>query len=988
VLTAFGRGYGMLPDDPKEMTGAQTEFLDRTIKGLSQEGRVISVRLALFAEMLKGKPWTPETLKQVGGAEGVGVTFLEETFSARTAPPSYRIHQKAAQAVLKALLPEIGTNIKGNMRSCDELLAVSGYGSRPNEFDELLHILDCELRLISPIEPEGSESDCHTKTQAGEKYFLLTHDYLVPSIREWLTRKQKETRRGRAELRLVDRSSLWNAQPENRHLPSLLEWTNIGLLTKKKDWTEPQRKMMKRAGRVHGVRGVLTFALLSAGILAGIAVRRRVIENQHAAHAADLVQRILDADTAQVPEIVKDMSDHRQWVDSLLRTELEKKSNDPRRKLRTSLALLPVDASQVEYLFSQLIKATTIELPVLRDALKQHQSTLTSRLWVELESAKPGDASLLPTASTLASYDPDDAARWAAAGGKVAQALVSVNAVFLGDWIEALGPVRGKLTAPLAEIFRDRKRPPSEHTMATNILTDYASDDPNLVASLMIDADPKAYAAFFPITQRQEEKTLQFLLAEVAKKAPTSDSDKDAEIVKDRLAERRARAAITLLRMGKADEIMTLLRHSDDPRLKSFIVNWLNPLGANPKLLSAELDRIGSNANPQQVQGQQFMNAVLFHPETSQRRALILALGTYGTEGLTPGEREPLIGKLLALYENDTDAGIHGAAEWTLRQWGQQESLKAKVAALREKKPDKHRWYVNGQGQTFALIDGPVEFQMGSPLNEPDRSMDDVTLRSQTIPRRFFIAAKEVTVEQFQRFLQADLKHEQYNAHEQPSAAQYLVDQYSSPKQGGPMICVSWYAAAAYCNWLSRKENLRECYEPNDKGEYAEGMKIPADALQRTGYRLPTEAEWEYACRAGAITSRYYGLSEELLGQYAWYLANTFGERAQPCGTKMPNDLGLFDMLGNVFEWCHGRSEDYAPPQDAPAQGAPPQDAPVQGANVDDNIKEDIKDTNTRRIRGGTQFYIPPFLRSAIRRSVAPSYRDIFIGFRPCRTHP
>ena len=220
VLIAFGRGYGKLPDDPKEMTGAQNEFLDRTIKGLSQEGRVVSVRLALFAEMLKGKPWTPETLKQVGGAEGVGVTFLEETFSARTAPPSYRIHQKAAQAVLRALLPETGSNIKGNMRSYGELLEVSGYGSRPNEFDELLRILNSELRLISPIEPEGSESDGQTKTQVGEKFFLLTHDYLVPSIREWLTRKQKETRRGRAELRLVERSSLWNAKPENRRLPS------------------------------------------------------------------------------------------------------------------------------------------------------------------------------------------------------------------------------------------------------------------------------------------------------------------------------------------------------------------------------------------------------------------------------------------------------------------------------------------------------------------------------------------------------------------------------------------------------------------------------------------------------------------------------------------------------------------------------------------------------------------------------------------------
>ena len=89
------------------------------------------MRLALFAEMMKGKPWTPATLKEVGGTEGVGVTFLEETFSAPTAPPEHRYHQKAARAVLKALLPESGTDIKGHMRSHAELLEASGYASRP-----------------------------------------------------------------------------------------------------------------------------------------------------------------------------------------------------------------------------------------------------------------------------------------------------------------------------------------------------------------------------------------------------------------------------------------------------------------------------------------------------------------------------------------------------------------------------------------------------------------------------------------------------------------------------------------------------------------------------------------------------------------------------------------------------------------------------------------------------------------------------------------
>ena len=188
------------------------------------------------------------------------------------------------------------------------------------------------------------------------------------------------------------------------------------------------------------------------------------------------------------------------------------------------------------------------------------------------------------------------------------------------------------------------------------------------------------------------------------------------EEIKDQLAERQARAAVALLRMGKAEEIWSLLRHSADPRLRSFIVNWLNPLGADPKLIAAELDRLDSvrrgspdpadsidrrspNAAAAAGTGRPSvppvarsgdlattgnMDAILFHPETSQRRALILALGTYGTDGLSPSEREPLIGKLLDLYRNDPDSGIHGAAEWTLRQWKQQEKLKELDARVDE----------------------------------------------------------------------------------------------------------------------------------------------------------------------------------------------------------------------------------------------------------------------------------------------------------------
>ena len=152
------------------------------------------------------------------------VTFLEETFAASTAPPEHRLHQKAARAVLNALLPESGTDIKGEMKSYGELLEVSGYGNRPKDFDDMIRILDSEIRLITPTEAElvageqGSLPITHhpapaTQPPTTTRYYQLTHDYLVPSLRDWLTRKQKETRRGRAELRLAERSALWNAKP-------------------------------------------------------------------------------------------------------------------------------------------------------------------------------------------------------------------------------------------------------------------------------------------------------------------------------------------------------------------------------------------------------------------------------------------------------------------------------------------------------------------------------------------------------------------------------------------------------------------------------------------------------------------------------------------------------------------------------------------------------------------------------------------------------
>ena len=121
---------------------------------------------------------------------------------------------------------------------------------------------------------------------------------------------------------------------------------------------------------------------------------------------------------------------------------------------------------------------------------------------------------------------------------------------------------------------------------------------------------------------------------------------------------------------------------------------------------------------------------------------------------------------------------------------------------------------------------------------------------------------------------------------------------------------VSWYDAVAYCNWLSDQEGIHDprdwCYEPNDNGEYAEGIKIPADWQQRKGYRLPAGTEWEYVCRTNCTAQYSYGEPIDLLGRYAWYQVNSLDRKGRlflsPIGSLRPNAFGVFDMHGHVWE--------------------------------------------------------------------------------------
>jgi formylglycine-generating enzyme required for sulfatase activity len=164
------------------------------------------------------------------------------------------------------------------------------------------------------------------------------------------------------------------------------------------------------------------------------------------------------------------------------------------------------------------------------------------------------------------------------------------------------------------------------------------------------------------------------------------------------------------------------------------------------------------------------------------------------------------------------------------------------------------------------------------------------------------------------------------------------------------------------------------CYLPNESGAYSEGMTIPADVLQRTGYRLPTEPEWEYACRSGTLTSYYFGPSIELLGKYARYQDNSM-EHTWSCGSLRPNDLGLFDMLGNEFEWVQDRTG---------------REMQVKRKLLADAIvfAESLNEKHPRFLRGGAYGVPLSLVRSAYRYWISPGNRGTGYGFRPARTYP
>ena len=970
VLGMYGIAYSKLPEAPNSWSREQEGFIEKAVLGLSQDQKVISVQIAIFADMMRNRDWSTSALREVGGIEGVGVTFLEEMFGSRHSPIAHRKHQEAVQGTLAALLPAIGTDIKGSMQSAEALQAAAGYQDKPTQFEELLGILDKNLRLITPVDEEIEEEKPTSQS------YQLAHDYMVKPLRQWLTQKQRETKRGRAELKLAERADVWTVNQENRQLPSLVEWFQILYWTDRKRWTAREQSLMRRAARVHARNW--SSSILSVLILGGIIgylFQQQSLRSQQEkiTIALDSLQKTLGP---AVPVNIEKLIEMKR--PNLIRPDLANRftaASEPREKLSLAFALAHFGQVEADYLISQLDDIEDRDTANLIDSLghdavgsieKMRQAAnecstpelQRRKAHLALAALALGDTTLPIDACEFEGRpDPgvrtwfiEEFRRWELDLEKVTATVKDSSSPALRSAVcLGLGQI------PAKQISNDDKNriaklatkwyslpDSSTHSAVAWLMREWEIPEPTLPDAIQMVNDRNWFVNSQGVTLVRitppvvELKPLPALmvdirqyLAELESKTPEDKSQ----------PENRYEIARTLYRLGEWDAAL------------------------------AEFDALRSMATTEQTKEyshDQMLNLRMYALARLMRvEEADAALADWKARGgkyadyvesvmpLWLGRKEEAVQRLeVALArgdDNDRDALFDRACATAL--FASSDSMTEDEKRLwRDRAVDLLKRWTRDNVSTreeirtnvdlVALYDDPRFVKLASEPEGPDRP--------------YWLANREVTRGEYEAFLDDS----SFDGEKPEDAKEARPDDAVSPTPDHPAQRMSWVDAVMYCNWLSRREGRTPAYRSvgKEKIEDNNDRKIEVDKWEEvvgaTGYRLPRELEWEYACRAGSDTEWSPGRDEALLAAYCQMYPSTL---ASPSGKKLPNAWGLHDMHGNLWEWCWDLAD---------SQGS------------------------RRVLRGGSWGVEAASCRPAIRVRRSPSDRGNYYGFRVALSSP
>ena len=660
VLTSLGRAYGRLDvTESGSESRMQKEFLDIAIEGLAVDGHVICVHLILFAEMMKARPWTPNALANVGGPKATGFDFLERSLGLQ-APVAYKPYRAMARRILAELLPPLGSELKGQMKSLAELRETIGTRDDAS-VRHVLHILDSDLRLITPV-VQNFETD--SLVDSGQipypVFYQLTHDYLVPSIQDWLAYKQKQTRIGRVELLLADQATVWNHRHEARQLPSLWEWIEFLRLTTRKKRTPPQQSLMIAARNYYLTRcGLMLTIMLLVGYFFAVS------------KSESLVDGIMNCDLSRVAERIRQIGPYRYWVDPLLYEEIKNGNSqeDPTKFMRAQIvraqiALLPSNEKQLQPILNYFLTADVYELVGLRAALSSSSRKISEGLWPILSDPEGDQNGRLRAAVLLAEFAPKDP-RWIAVRKDVITMLLDQEEYGRDSWV-----------APLSVLW-ESLLPELEKKL---IATDESKPDAKTKKSLIKIYDQVA---------RVSDEGYQPFQGVLQEESPPQASDAD----QNKTALRKAYAAVAMIVMKKNPEKpWDSLSENKDPahRRSNFIqrraiIEDLFPVGGDVRMLLQHLDH---------------------EPDTTVKETVLRAFDHLEFSRVKLGDLSLIKLYAVRVFESDPSASIHGHAEWLIREVNRTAQLEI-YDFTRKKVPlvdVSYEWDFNVFNQTMVLV--------------------------------------------------------------------------------------------------------------------------------------------------------------------------------------------------------------------------------------------------------------------------------------------